>query len=428
MNPVVELVETTYNYQRCLICLFSKKIIFEEKKLPKNPLNIHIKDIPQNVGEITDGVALSYFKKQSSKQKVYTNLSLDERNFFLKKVRRQTMLIAGIYGALGVFFLYLPRYIYPEIENLWGQHIQIFFGQIKDFRLELDVRFSLFDLLYGMVLVSIEIWLLTMLDLKAVSRVAALYGFPSDELKKVIDEEREFVYIGLGKEHKKLEEIGINPFQRISKAGVVFLLLVFRLKALISNFLFRMFMKRVLGRLAIRAVIELVAIPVYAFWNAYASAVVIRKINMRMLVDKMMRTTGQIFYNEFKDNSEFKLLIYDTLEYLAIAKKSYHPTDYIYAKHLLQLFQITPEPEHEISENYFETLKNASPDVKTGIGRILLIGFVIDGKIGSLEKRIIRKMQKENIMPYDVETLKRWTKRYAGGYGFDEMFDEKSLI
>lgn len=386
--------------------------------MPKKKANITLRKFPQNLGDFTDDAAFAYFKRLTQGHKSDVRLSPRERSQRLDALRRRTILLSALYGALGVLLLYIPQYMFPE------------FFKGKDFAIpftKFSVEISWTEFFYGIVLVAIEIYLLTLLDIKAVSGVAVLFGFPPDQPFDAMDTEgKELIYIGLGKEKKKFSEIGINPFQKMSKAGMFALLLFFRFKAFASNFVFRILVKRILGRFALREVVDLAAVPIYAFWNAYASAVVFRKIKMRMMTDDMMRTSGLLFYQRFSHNGEFKSLIYDSLEYIAITKKTYHATDYIYAKHLLTMFGIPPKAEHQISENYFEKLVAASPDVREGIGQLLIIGFVIDGKIGTLEHRIIHKLQDAGVIDYNFEQIAHSTRLYVSGHGFYDFLTTNS--
>jgi len=372
--------------------------------MPNKIINIDIKDI-------TDRLAENYLRKKSIK---YADISKRENEAILKaakKIKTNTLLTAALYGALGVAFLYIPQYIFTDSFSKVEYTIPFI-----NYKFELSV----FELLYGFVLVGIEIWLLMKGDLKAVSKIAAVYGYNA---KNKNFEAEELALIGLGKDRNRFTEVGINPYQNFSKTGVLFLRLLFLIKAMLSNFIFKIIIKRVLGRLAIRAVVDLAGIPIYAVWNAYASSIVIRKTDMRMKSMKQMSKTGKYFSDKYKDNKEFTELIYDTFEYIAVTKKSFYPTDYIFAKHFFNIFNIKIEEEHKLSENYFEKLKSLPDDIKLAVGQILILGFLLDGKIGGFEIGIINKLKKNNIIPYSLNHIKQWTKHYKLGNGFDEMFN-----
>ncbi|MCF6366407.1 MAG: hypothetical protein L3J35_09425 [Bacteroidales bacterium] len=369
------------------------------------------KTIKINFKDITDRIAENYLRKKSLK---YANISQKEKTKILDattKIKRKTLLIAALYGALGVAFLYIPQYIFSESFSKTQYTVPY---------INYSFDLSIFELLYGFVLVGLEIWLLMKGDLKAVSKIAAVYGHNANNENF---ESEELALIGLGKDRGRFTEVGINPYQNFSKTGVLFLRLLFIVKAMLSNFIFKIIIKKVLGRLAIRAVVDLAGIPIYAVWNAYASSIVIRKTDMRMKAIKQMNKTGKYFSDKYKNNKEFTDLIYDTFEYIAVTKKSFYPTDYIFAKHFFSIFNIKIEDEHKLSENYFEKIKLLPKDIKLAIGQILILGFLLDGKIGSFEIGIINKLKKNNIIPYSLTHIKKWTKHYKLGNGFDEMFN-----
>ena len=283
------------------------------------------------------------------------------------------------------------------------------------------ISFSIFGLFYGFFLVGVEIWYLMKGDLKSTGEIAALYGFNPDEKKT---ETTELVKIALNKDRKKYTEIGINPYQNFSKPGLFLIRLMYLVKAFLSNFVFKIIIKRVIGRLAIREVVDMAGIPIYAFWNAYASAQIIRKTDMRMKASVMIIKLAKHFKTKYENNTDFSKLLYDTFEFIALTKKSFYPSDLIFAKHFLKTFNIKIKDEHRLSEGYFETVKSLPEDIKLGIGQLLVLGFLLDGKIGTFEIKIIKKLKTDKIIPYSVEEIKTWTKNYTLGHGFEEMYIE----
>jgi len=367
------------------------------------------KKININIKDITDKIAENYFIKISEKTE-YIFQNTDEKRKKIKKIKNVTLLRAAFFGAMGVLTLYVPQYILPQYFIDTSYTIPY---------INYTFNLSIFEMLYGFVLVGIEIWLLMKGDLEAVSRISSVYQYKP---KKGDLDTLELVYIGLGKDQRKFNEIGINPYQNFPKVSILLLRGVFMLKAFLSNFVFRIIIKRVLGRIAIRAVIDLAGIPIYALWNAWASSVVVRKADMRMQALNQMNRTGKHFYQKYKDTEKFKSLLYDTFEYIALTKKSFYPTDMIYAKHFFSLFGIKIKEEHKLSEDYFEKVKNLPLDLKLAIGQLLILGFLLDGKIGGFEVTLIKKLKKEDIIPYEVDEVKQWTKDYTLGRGFDGMF------
>lgn len=376
--------------------------------MPGRKININVKDI-------TDKIAENYFVKKSWNY-LRSDISDDEPlRKEVRKIKNKTILFASLYGALGVILLYVPQYLFPDIFITTKYTVPF---------IKFSFEVSILQLLYGFVLVGIEIWLLMQGDLKAVGKISASYGYKA---KKNNSETLELVYIGLGKDQKKFTEIGINPYQNFSKTGLLFLRALFLIKAFLSNFIFRIILKKVLGRLAIRAVVDLAGIPIYALWNAYASSIVARKADMRMQAIKQMNKTGAYFLKKYRDKKEFKELLYDTFEFIAVTKKSFHPTDFIYAKYFLEIFGIELKEEHKLSEDYLDKVKTLPENLKSAISQLLILGFLLDGKIGGFETSVLKRLIEEDIVPYKLEDIKKWTKDYTLGKGFDKMFEKDHI-
>jgi hypothetical protein len=369
------------------------------------------KKIRINIKDITDSIAENYFVKLSDKNPPIIFSNNEEKRKKIIAIKRKTCRTAAILGALGVIILYVPQYVFPMYFHTTSYTVPL---------IHYSFELSVFEMLYGFVLVGIEIWLLMKGDLEAVNKISSVYQYKP---KKGDIDTIELVNIGLGKDQRKFNEIGINPYQNLPKFSLLFLRGIFMLKAFLSNFVFRIILKRVLGRIAVRAVIDLAGIPIYALWNAWASSTVIRKADMRMQALNQMNKTGKHFYSMYNENKTFKNLLYDTFGYIALTKKSFHPTDMIFAKHFLNLFNIDIKDEHILRENFLEEIKTLNDDMKLAIGQLLILGFLLDGKIGKFEERLIKKLQKEKIIPYSLHQIKNWTKEYRVGKGFDEMFD-----
>ncbi|MCD6556329.1 MAG: hypothetical protein J7K64_03970, partial [Bacteroidales bacterium] len=364
------------------------------------------------ISDITDKTAEKFFLKKTLH---YINKFEDfdgNPEEVLKKIKIKTLSFAALYGTLGVLFLYIPQYIFPEY--FASSEYIIPFVHYK-------ISFSIFGLFYGFFLIGVEIWYLMKGDLKSTSKIAALYGFNPDTEDKEIEE---LVKIALNKDKKKYTEVGINPYQNFSKSGLFLVRIMFLAKAFLSNFVFKIIIKRIIGRLAIREVVDMAGIPIYAFWNAYASAQIIRKTDMRMKASVMIIKLAKHFKTKYENNTDFSKLLYDTFEFIALTKKSFYPSDLIFAKHFLKTFNIKIKDEHRLSEGYFETVKSLPEDIKLGIGQLLVLGFLLDGKIGTFEIKIIKKLKADKIIPYSVEEIKTWTKNYTLGHGFEEMYTE----
>jgi len=242
------------------------------------------------ISDITDKTAEKFFIKKTTEYKLKYKEYTDDPKELIKKIKTKTLSFAALYGILGVLFLYIPQYIFPE-QFASSEYTLPFVNY--------TIEFSIFGLFYGFFLIGVEIWYLMKGDLKSTGKIAALYGFnPETE----DSETKELVNIALNKDRKKYTEVGINPYQNFSKTGLLFIRLMYLAKAFLSNFVFKIIIKRVIGRLAVREVVDMAVIPIYAFWNAYASAQIIRKTEMRIKASRMIYQTALQFRKNYENN------------------------------------------------------------------------------------------------------------------------------
>jgi len=182
----------------------------------------------------------------------------DEEHATLKKIRNRTYLKAALAGITGVILLYVPYHLWPNlfpVRNIW---IPIY----NDY-LELEIEF----MVYGFLLVLLEIWFLTYINIAAVVDIAETCGSPRRQDSNYEDILGALVNVSVEKKQKELQALGINPYEGLSPIGVFAFQMLIRLKATISGVLWKLLVRRLLGRYAIRLLVDLLGGPVYALWN-----------------------------------------------------------------------------------------------------------------------------------------------------------------
>jgi hypothetical protein len=108
-----------------------------------------------------------------------------------------------------------------------------------------------------------------------------------------------------------------------------------------------------------------------------------------------------------------------------MSKRKYHHNHFLLAKNVLLTFSIPVKEVHSLSENYFEILKEAKPEIREGVTQLLVLGFIIDGNISPQEKNTIVKLHEEGVIPYDFKKIKTWIRSFVEGKGLDGLVDMK---
>ena len=335
----------------------------------------------------------------------------------LKKVRIATFTKAIVAGALGVILLYVPY-------HLWGEFLfpvtQVFIP-IYDGYIPLEIEF----LAYSILLVILEIWYLTVINIKAVSQIANACGCPNTNDPNFEDNTNALIAVGLEKKQKELSSIGINPFEGLSKFSLILYQVLLKLKAALSGFLMKLLVTKILGRYALRIIVDLAGIPIYAFWNAWGVRTIMNEARVRVMAPPLIKKFTQQLYDEFKDNVEFKSAIYNTLQAISTSKRSFHYNHFLLATSVLNQFNIPVDSTPEFEEDFLLKVPKFDDAVEKAVAKLLLCGIMIDGRLSLREKRALQNLRELKVMPYSKEEVKRWTKDYFEGRGLEEFLHLK---
>lgn len=332
----------------------------------------------------------------------------DEESAHIKQIHFQTLCWSALLGALGVIILFCTKYAFPA----WFPRTLIHVPW-TDYSFYYNIVFTL----YGLVLAYVELYLLYYVNLKAIKKLVVICNYPHPSDPNFYEEIRKLAAVGLEKAGKHGKELGINPYQGVPKIALTLYLLANFYKAAISNILIRMLVSRLGGRTLGRVFIDMLGVPVFAFWNILASRKILKEAQIRIFSKPLTEKFVKQIYVEFKDDAEFKTFIYDTLQYISMIKRSYNYSHFMFADLLLTTFEIPPVKKHELPENYFENLEKSSTTTQRGIEKIILFGMVIDGKISASELLMIKKAREHKIILITPEEIQSLCKNYYRGKG-----------
>lgn len=358
-----------------------------------------------------------YVYKKLTSQKSY---SQDDRHHILneseqqelKKIRNYTFLKAGSTGAIAIIVLYIPYYIWPE----WFPDTQVWVPLMETY-----YAVPLVFLLYSLFLVLIEIALLTYFNITAIKDISKACGYPNPNDKHYESDVNALVAVGLERKQKSQTALGINPFEGLSKFQVFTFSAFNIMKAALTNFVFKLIIRRLLGRYALRMLVDLVGVPVYAFWNSWAANRVMNETRVRVMAAPIIKDLATELLEKQKDNKEFVDELYYILDYIAITKRTFHSNHYLLSITTLEKFNIPIDPEHKYDPEFMKRIQEGSKLTQEGFSKLLLFGMLIDGNLSKKEEFFIFKMHKQGYFIYTREQAKNWTKDYFAGRGIEEL-------
>jgi hypothetical protein len=325
----------------------------------------------------------------------------------IRRGQRMVMAIAALLSVIGFLSYYLPVYRYPHLFPSIKLAVP-FIGA--------GIRLPWAELLWAVALTSIELYLLTLLNIFGAHEIAVATGFISHATK--LKRADAVLQIGLEKKTTEVNRYGIDPFQDLDKRLLFLFNAVLRFKGWFANQALRFLVRLLLGRYAVRALLDFAGMPIYMAINAYSVHAVMREARVvimgQTLIDRLI-----VRLPRRELSAAEKELLYDTLQYIAICKRDFHHNHYLLTKALLELFHIPREEYHRLPDDYVKKLKQA-PDATTALCQlIILLGFILDGRISWRERLRLRQMNRLGVLKESHADLKRYARDFLNGAGVD---------
>ncbi|MES2778184.1 MAG: hypothetical protein V4722_28670 [Bacteroidota bacterium] len=328
----------------------------------------------------------------------------------IKQKERFAVWAAAFFGAMGVVLLYVPQYVAPK----WFPVTPVtLFGKL--------FPVPIVGLLYGVVLVYIEILLLTFLNIYCIHSIAVATGFLTHENKKDQELRKLMLNVGLEKKDKSLLKYGIDPLQGLNKRGLILWNFLLTLKATLSNMLFKFIIQRLLGRYAVKAVQDMAGVPIFAAWNAWGTWAVLKQARVVIMGQNLIEMVCTRIKTDQEATPGFKALLYDTLQYIAVSKRDFHQNHCILTKNLFNIYKIEPEEIHLLRGDYIASLKLAPKPEREICLLLIVVGFILDGNISIREMIKINQLQEEQLLDLKDKEIFKYRKDFLNGKGIETL-------
>ena len=320
--------------------------------------------------------------------------------------------LAAAFSMCGFFLLYQPQYWLPE---WFGKtHIRVPFTA---FEFDFAVRTQL----YGLVLMLFEIAALTFLNLYSVHQIAVATGFLTNSQTDNEGRVNAILDISLEVKNTELAKYGIDPFQGMSVWLLFTFNLLLRIKGMVGSLLLKWIIGKWFGRLAVRAVMDMAGMPIYMFLNGYSIYTVLREARVVIMGQNLIERVLKSIDTQKVRCEDFDLLLYDTLQFIAINKRDYHQNHFILTRLLLERFGIAPRTTHLLRPDYLERLGNAPPTSRQFFLLLIHLGFLLDGQLSWNEVRQIRKMRRQNIDVESLTHIRGYLRAFMRGEGMENL-------
>ncbi len=317
----------------------------------------------------------------------------------IRKVYRWSIAVSMLFSIVGYLIYYIPYYAHPEwfpnteVPLPWGGTYPI----------------GLVGIAWGFLLGYVELMLLVFLHLYGVHEIALATGFIADPASKA-EREQTLLDAGMQKPNRQAALFGIDPYQGIHPVQLFVYDLLLRLKGFLGNQLIRLVFVRLLGRYGARWVLDFSGLPLYMAINAYATHRAYTEARVVLFGNRLMQRFFDRLPRGLFQTTEGKQLLYDTLQLIAVSKRDYHHNHYVLARHLLEFYEVPTVKKHLLRDDFTAHLQAAPAEERALVQEIILLGFLLDGKLSAREKKQITRLHREGLFPYDLQTVEKKEK------------------
>lgn len=264
-----------------------------------------------------------------------------------------------------------------------------------DAELPWDEQIEYYAWLYGLsfFVTAIEIGYLYYDSLKSVHKLSTVAGldlFPAQSEQQGVAVSLVRAALELPNPPDDLD--GVNPRREVSKIRVFISTMIYKLKATATNFFVKAVMRRVAGRSALRAAMEFVAVPVFAFWNGLIAYWVIRQARIRAMGPSAVVEFGRIIFPPAKDYSkQAHAAAFQAIGSAIVRTVDLHPNLIAFMQEAEAYLGSPGEIILDNSSLYLASLSKLNAVEQEFALKVLVLASIVDGKLAYREKKLLRE-------------------------------------
>ena len=322
----------------------------------------------------------------------------------IRRTKALTLITSALLGILGVVLLYYPQQYWS---GFFANTPISWFGTVY--------RLPLVTALYGILLVYLEVSLLIAVNLRGVKSIMQTCQFPRAHDAQYDRHLRALAHAALKRPDRGIFRFGIDPYLSMPRWGLATFFLLNMTKAALSTLALKFVVKRFAGRHALRQMTDLVGMPIYALWNAWASWQVLHETQIRVMAPSTIREFVDELHDEWSGNDEFRPLILEALQHMEILKRQYNYAHFLLTETLVDRFELRTDAT--LTGHFAERVTQAPAPVRRSLERLIVFGVLVDGKLSWLEKRRLSLLRRKGFLTYSSNSIRQIGDDYNEGRG-----------
>ncbi len=215
---------------------------------------------------------------------------------------------------------------------------------------------------------------------------------------------------------------GIDPLQETSRWRLLVFTVAYKLKVTASNFILKMlvrrFAARTLGRSAGRSAVEMLAMPVFALWNAWVCRTIMVQARVRAtgkpLIDEVFSLVFPHGVSAMPDHLQHACFL--AIREQVVRAAGFHHNMILLAHRFVAEAKDSVIKQHEGAQNLGTCLKVLNADERAVVMEFFILLCALDGRVWRWEKRKLKILLNEVDLAPDAGRLKGYRRAVRKGY------------
>ena len=209
---------------------------------------------------------------------------------------------------------------------------------------------------------------------------------------------------------------GINPWREASRLTLTVAPLLYKLKITLTNLAVKFVVRRALGRAATRAVLELVAVPVNALWDALVCWFIIHEARLRVMGPSAARElTASLFPGDAPVPPAVAAASLRAVASAVVRTQDLHPNLVSLPECLRARLGADEVIELDDPARFLAELRGLDRDAQARVLRVLAVASVIDGRLARAERRLLREALLACGRSDDLGAVERLQRAFTSG-------------
>jgi len=357
-------------------------------------------------------LGISYFRRASQK----TNAAQDEVTVHLitpdeiremDRIQRRAMINAGLAGAFSATCSAITSMSFYHLIDESTHQVST----------DDTMKFWLWVITATVVVTAIELAYLYFDALKATLKLAQVANIPLfPKGKEASAMAGALARAALELPNPTTTDVNINPTRESSRLRVFLAPLIYKAKITVTNFLAKLLLRRLVGRAAARAYVELIAIPISALWNVWVTRNVMRQARLRALGPSFaLEFTNRLLHAYPTLSAPAKAEMLRAVGTAVVRSENFHPNLEYLVYILMQRLPLEEVGELDNSALFIDGFRQLSTTEQEAILQLFIVATVLDGRVKVRELGTLRKAYAIAGFTFELEPIQHLVKQFYRG-------------